>query len=267
MSGPEAKKTEATPDSKRRSPRRRRLLLRLVDRRRGTAKVAPNVVTTLALYCGFVSITLSGSGRFELAAIAIVVAGILDGFDGMIARAFDGATPFGAMYDSLSDLLGFGLAPALLFWNWTHDILGGVATGVAFVYVTAAAIRLARYNTKEAAHPGFFSGLPSTAAAGLACTVVWSAVWFGYVGEALPMWIAIGGAITFAVEGLLMVSRFPFISSKSAFVAEHPVRSTVILMITLALVSIEPPVVLMLIGYVYLCSPLVTMVVARVKHG
>jgi CDP-diacylglycerol--serine O-phosphatidyltransferase len=185
----------------------------------------PNLLTTVALFAGFYAIVQGVSGRFEHAAIAIFVALVFDGLDGRVARLTRTQSPFGAEYDSLSDMVAFGVAPALVVYVWAlkdfavmHDVtilgpwlstkLGWIA---AFVYCACAALRLARFNTTlDVVDKRFFQGMPSPAAACMLAGLVWAMNEYQVQGADVK-WIA-WGLTMFA--GLTMVSNFKFYSGK-----------------------------------------------------
>ena len=136
-------------------------------RRRGIY-LLPNAFTTAALFCGFYAIVMAMNQRFEHAAWAIFIAMVLDGLDGRVARLTNTQSEFGAQYDSLSDMVSFGAAPALVIYEWSLRGLGKLGWIAAFVYCAGAALRLARFNTNiEVVDKRFFQGLPSPAAAAL----------------------------------------------------------------------------------------------------
>src|SRR5438046_5882907 len=142
-------------------------------RRRGIY-LLPNLFTTAALFAGFYAIVQAMNGRFDHAAIAIFVAMVLDGLDGRVARLTKTQSAFGAEYDSLSDMVCFGAAPALVVYEWALLSMGNWGWGAAFVYCVCAALRLARFNTMlEVVDKRFFHGLPSTSAAALVAGFVW----------------------------------------------------------------------------------------------
>ncbi len=185
----------------------------------------PNLFTTGAMFAGFYAIIASIDGRFTEAAIAVFVAALLDGMDGRVARLTGTQTEFGVQYDSLSDLVSFGLAPALVMYTWSLSALrdygplwGKVGYAAAFIYAACAALRLARFNTQVGvADKRYFQGLASPAAAAVCMSFVWSVDKFGSPGSALCFvtpWIAV-------IVGLLMVSRFRYFSFKSLPVGER----------------------------------------------
>ena len=224
-------------------------------RRRGIY-LLPNLFTTAALFAGFYSIVQAMNQRFEDAAIAIFVAMVLDGLDGRVARLTKTQSAFGAEYDSLSDMVSFGAAPALVMYEWAlrpMDKLGWVA---AFVYVAGAALRLARFNTNiDVVDKRFFQGLPSPAAAALVAGFIWVAHAFNLTTVA-ERWI---GIVITLYAGLSMVSNAPFYSGKAINLRRSiPFVVVLLLVLGFALLSIHPPLILFLCsvfygtsGYVY----------------
>ena len=224
-------------------------------RRRGIY-LLPNLFTTAALFAGFYSIVQAMNQRFEDAAIAIFVAMVLDGLDGRVARLTKTQSAFGAEYDSLSDMVSFGAAPALVMYEWAlrpMDKLGWVA---AFVYVAGAALRLARFNTNiDVVDKRFFQGLPSPAAAALVAGFIWVAHAFNLTTVA-ERWI---GIVITLYAGLSMVSNAPFYSGKAINLRRSiPFVVVLLLVLAFALLSIHPPLILFLCsvfygtsGYVY----------------
>src|SRR5690606_25110027 len=152
-------------------------LLNDETRRRRSIYLLPNAFTTAALFAGFYAVVQAMNGRFEAAAIAIFVAMVLDGMDGRVARLTNTQSSFGEQYDSLSDMTSFGVAPALVMYEWILQGLGRWGWLAAFVYVAGAALRLARFNTNiGVVDKRFFQGLPSPASAALVAGFVWLAV-------------------------------------------------------------------------------------------
>lgn len=179
-------------------------------RRRGIYWL-PNLITSGALFAGFYAIVQAMNGRFELAAMAIFIAMVLDGLDGRVARFTRTESAFGVEYDSLSDMVSFGAAPALIAYVWALQGMGRLGWVAAFVYCLGAALRLARFNTQvEVADKRFFQGMPSPAAACLVAGLVWAMNEYQIQGKDIR-WLA-WGVTLFA--GITMVSNVPFYSGK-----------------------------------------------------
>ena len=217
-------------------------------RRRGIY-LLPNLFTTAALFAGFYSIVQAMNQHFEEAAIAIFVAMVLDGLDGRVARMTKTQSAFGAEYDSLSDMVSFGAAPALVMYEWAlrpMDKLGWVA---AFVYVSGAALRLARFNTNiDVVDKRFFQGLPSPAAAALVAGFIWVAHSFEMTTIA-ERWVGFTIAL---YAGLTMVSNVPFYSGKTINLRRSiPFVVPMLLVLGFALLSIHPPLVLFVVSVIY----------------
>ncbi len=219
----------------------------------------PNLFTTGALFAGFYAIVQAMNGQFEQSAIAIFIAMILDGLDGRVARLTHTQSEFGAEYDSLSDMVSFGVAPSLVVYEWALKGLGKWGWFAAFIYCTAAALRLARFNTNiDIVDKRYFQGLPSPAAAALVAGFVWVMLDYGVTGEAVR-----GYAAAIAIfAGLSMVSNLPFYSFKD-FNMRKSVPFLVIFLIALffLLISSYPPGVLFGIFMLYALSGFVMLVV------
>ena len=217
----------------------------------------PNLLTTGALFSGFYAIVAAINGQFVPAVTAVFVAGLFDGLDGRVARMTNTQSEFGVQYDSLSDLISFGLAPALVVYMWAlaglreyGNFIGKLGWLIAFLYTACAALRLARFNTQVGhSDKRFFTGLASPAAAGTLVAFVWAMENFSLVGGNIR-WIALALTLTL---GLLMVSRFPYYSFK---VWPDKVPFFWILVVVLAIVPVaaHPPSVLLVIGLVYVAS-------------
>ena len=175
-------------------------------RRRGVY-LLPNLITTGALFAGFFAIVAGMSGNFVAAALAIYSAFVLDTLDGRVARWTRSESEFGAEYDSLSDMVAFGVAPALVAFTWALADLGQMGWVVAFIYMACAGLRLARFNTKG--DNTTFTGLASPSAAAIIASAVW--IW-STPGEAAGLVASVGMAAITAVVGLLMVSQFTYFS-------------------------------------------------------
>lgn len=240
-------------------------------RRRRGIYLLPNLFTTAALFGGFYGIVAAMNDRFEQAAVAIFIAMILDGLDGRVARLTNTQTQFGAEFDSLADMVSFGLAPALIMYEWSLSSMssmgwqwGRVGWMVAFVYTASAALRLARFNTQiGTADKRFFVGLPSPAAAACVVGFVWVSVDQGFDGKEL----AIPALVITLLAGLAMVSNF-FYSSFKEVDFKHKVPFTVLLVAVLVLLfaSFDPPKVLFAGFIIYMLSGPVMSVIRRMKR-
>ena len=218
----------------------------------------PNAFTTGNLFAGFFAIVQAMNNRFEIAAIAIFIAMVLDGLDGRVARLTRTQSAFGEQYDSMSDMVSFGLAPALVVYEWSLRGMGKLGWLAAFVYVAGAALRLARFNTNiGVVDKRFFQGLPSPAAAALVTGLVWIATdlretrWIDATGGDLR-WLA--WAIT-VYAGVTMVSSAPFYSFKDINLKRSvPYVVLPLLVLGFVLVSSDPPSVLFSLFMVYALS-------------
>ena len=217
-------------------------------RRRGIY-LLPNAFTTAALFCGFYAIVMAMNQRFEHSAWAIFIAMVLDGLDGRIARLTNTQSEFGAQYDSLSDMVSFGAAPALVMYEWSLRGLGKLGWIAAFVYCAGAALRLARFNTNiEVVDKRFFQGMPSPSAAALVAGFILLMVDQEVSGIELK-WVSWSIAV---FAGLTMVSNVPFYSFKDVnFRKSVPFIAVFLIALMFALVSIDPPKVLFPIFIVY----------------
>jgi CDP-diacylglycerol---serine O-phosphatidyltransferase len=221
-------------------------------RRRGIY-LLPNLFTTAALFSGFYAIVQAMNGRFEIAAIAIFVAMVLDGLDGRIARLTHTQSEFGAQYDSLSDMVSFGAAPALVMYVWALKDLGKLGWIAAFVYCAGAALRLARFNTNiDVIDKRYFQGLPSPMAAALLAGLVWV---FDDLGIDRELWLNVIAWIFTMFAGITMVTNVPFYSFKEFNVKRAvPFWVVALFAAALAVVSLKPSVVLFLMVLAYAIS-------------
>lgn len=211
----------------------------------------PNLITTGALFSGFYSMIAAMSGSLENAAIAIVVAGFLDSLDGRVARMTNTTSEFGVQYDSLSDMVAFGVAPAVLMFSWALSSLGKVGWAVAFMYMACAALRLARFNTMP--DNKVFYGLASPMASGTLAVMVW--VWMDYVQVPGDIELGIPVAIATTFFGLLMVSNVQYYNPKMLH-NDKGISFVHLLGIAMlfALVFAYPPEMLLVIGTCYAIS-------------
>lgn len=228
----------------------------------------PNAITTANLFAGFFAIMQAMNHRFELAALAIFAAMVMDGMDGRIARLTNTQSSFGEQYDSMADMVSFGVAPALVMYTYTLHDLGRWGWLAAFIYVAGAALRLARFNSNiNIVDSRFFQGLPSPAAAALTAGFVWLSV-----DNRLPIsdphaWVAF---VITVYAGLTMISNAPFFSGKSGFLNEKksPALLMTMLVLVFALLMLNAPVVITLVFLSYTLSGWVVMFLRwrKAKH-
>ncbi|NLU98824.1 CDP-diacylglycerol--serine O-phosphatidyltransferase [Marinomonas sp. UCMA 3892] len=209
----------------------------------------PNLFTTAALFSGFYSIIAAMNENFTHAAVAIFISMIFDGLDGRVARLTHTQSAFGAEYDSLADMVSFGIAPALVVFTWSLAPLGKIGWIAAFIYAVGAALRLARFNTMLGVEEKrYFTGLPSPAAAALVAGVIWAANDKGVTGESMATIMALLVPIT----GLLMVSNVKYRSFKDLNLKGRvPFVVLLIAVLVLVLVALEPALVLMSVFCLY----------------
>jgi CDP-diacylglycerol--serine O-phosphatidyltransferase len=220
-------------------------------RRRGIY-LLPNLLTTGAMFAGFYAVIAGMAGDFSSACVAVIVAMFLDGLDGRVARMTNTQSAFGAEYDSLSDMLAFGVAPALICFSWSLSELGNIGWTAAFVYVACAALRLARFNVQQGtADKRFFIGLASPAAAGVVVFMVWT--FHEYQLESNAFIAAITALVTF-IAGILMVVNIPYYSFKDLDRNRVPFVVMLAVIMVIVIVSWDPPTVLWLMAIAYAVS-------------
>ena len=229
----------------------------------------PNLFTTGALFAGFFAIVAAIHGKPVQAAVAVLIAGLLDGLDGRIARLTNTQSEFGTQYDSLSDLISFGLAPSLLIYTWSLSALrdyggfvGKLGFAAAFLYAACAALRLARFNTQVGvADKRFFQGLASPASAGLMVSYVWTCHEFGITGADV-VWPSLVVTVSAA---LLMVSNFRYFSFKTLKVSDRvPFLWALALLGIFVLLAIDLPRHMLVLASVYVLSgPIYTILTLR----
>ena len=221
-------------------------------RRRGIY-LLPNLFTTAALFAGFYSIVQAMNARFDQAAMAIFVAMVLDGLDGRVARLTHTQSEFGAEYDSLSDMVSFGAAPALVMYEWALKSMGRIGWIAAFVYCAGTALRLARFNTNiDVVDKRYFQGLPSPAAAALVAGFIWVVDDFKIDTVSTMRWLA---CVITLFAGLSMVSNIPFYAFKDInFRRSVPFWAILLVVLAVILISSHPPTVLFLLFVAYALS-------------
>ncbi len=223
----------------------------------------PNLFTTGALFAGFYAIVAAMNGLFEAAAVGIIVAGILDGLDGGVARLTNTQSKFGAEYDSLSDCVAFGVAPGLVAYSWALTELGKFGWMAAFIYLACAALRLARFNVQaESTDKRFFIGLPSPTGAGLVATMVWLGASRGIDGNEVS-WLV---ALVVAGAGLLMVSSVRYHSFKEFHIGRVPFKVLLGVIVAFAIVFLDPPLVLLTVAVIYVAVGLL-LSLWRIRKG
>jgi len=235
-----------------------------INRRRGIY-LLPNLLTTAGLFAAFYSIVAVMQERVSYAAIAIFIAMICDAFDGRIARLTHTESEFGAEYDSLADVVSFGVAPALLLYGWLLHSLGKIGWLVCFLYTAAAALRLARFNTQiQNIDKRYFQGLPSPAAAGLVASTVWLCDSLGLQSK----FIEISSATIITLLAVLMVSNIRFHSFKEIDWRGRVSFVTILIMVLVFIaISLSPPLVLFLFFLAYGASgPILTLYALQKKR-
>lgn len=225
----------------------------------------PNLFTTGAMFSGFYAITSAINHHFEAAAVSLFIAMILDGLDGRVARMTNTQSEFGVQYDSLSDMVSFGVAPGLVMYLWAFSSLGKVGLFAAFVHTAGGALRLARFNTQvETADKRYFQGLPSPAAAAILAGFLWMSLEYGYDVESIKYIVLLLTVCT----GLLMVSNFRYSSFKEIdFKGKVPFIVAIAVMLGFAFIMAQPQTMLFILFMAYAISgPVVTLVMRRRKR-
>jgi CDP-diacylglycerol--serine O-phosphatidyltransferase len=208
------------------------------------------------MFAGFYSIISSINGDFTIAAISIMIAMMWDTLDGRVARLTNTQSAFGAEYDSLADLVSFGLAPALLVYEWSLYELGRFGWLAAFVYLACAALRLARFNTQVGiADKRYFQGLPSPAAAGVIASMIWLKIWTfaSFDSDVISLGYYLGAGITILC-GLLMVSNVRYYSFKELDSKKASFRFLLLIVMSLIILMYKPNIILFTGFFLYLLS-------------
>ena len=229
----------------------------LTRKRRKGIYILPNLFTLAALFGGFYAVVMAMNGRFDLAAVGVFCAMVLDSLDGRVARMTNTQSAFGEQMDSLSDMVSFGAAPALIAYEWALKGLGRWGWIAAFVYCACAALRLARFNVNTGVvDKRFFQGLPSPAAAALVAGFIWLMTEIGVRGEDLE-WLS-WKQITWTMfvvtlySGLTMVTNVPFYSFKDVQMKKSvPFVVIVLIALVIAIINIHPPIVLFSVFVIY----------------
>ena len=235
--------------------------------RRKGIYVLPNAITLAGLFGGFYAIVMAMNGRFEFAAIGVFCAMVLDSLDGRVARMTNTQSAFGEQMDSLSDMVSFGAAPALIVYEWALKGLGKLGWIAAFVYCAGAALRLARFNTNiGVVDKRFFQGLPSPAAAALVVGFIWLMDDAGYKQVAQTAWLPWAAFVVTLYGGLTMVTNVPFYSFKVVGIKRSvPFIVIVAVALGIALINLHPPIALFGLFCVYGLSGYGVYIWRRVK--
>ncbi len=227
--------------------------------------ILPNLFTTASLFAGFYAIVQAMNGHFETAPVAIFIAMVLDGLDGRVARWTHTESDFGVEYDSLVDMVSFGVAPALVMYEWALSGLGKIGWLAAFIYAACAALRLARFNTHTGDdRRGSFQGLPSPAAAAVVVGLVWVLEGLGVPGKELSFL-----ALAFTVlAGAAMVSNIRYHSFKQVDIkGKVPFMAVLVVVLAFVLISLHPPQVLFGIFLAYALSGPAFSVIKRAQRA
>lgn len=260
----------ASPRVRARRPQARRMRVRRMPERRSVNRMVPNILTLLALCAGMTAIRFALNENFQGAVYAIIVAGVLDGLDGRVARLLKATSHFGAELDSLSDFVSFGVAPAAVMYLWTMSALHSVGWAIVLFYAVCCALRLARFNTQLSAEPtpvtaGFFTGVPAPGGAGLVLMPLYASFeWGDWVTRSPYI-----GAVWVTGIALLMVSRIPTLSLKKFHLPHHYVLPTFLgAALLAAFASTAPWPTLFFIGLLYLGTiPLTVRAAARLRRA
>lgn len=224
----------------------------------------PNLITTAALLSGFYSIIASMNGEYQQAIFAIFLAALFDGLDGRVARAIGAQSPFGEQFDSLSDLLAFGVAPAILMYSWSLNDLGRIGLAACFVYTACAAFRLARFNVQiGVVDKRYFIGVASPLAAVIIISLVWVGIDIPEVFDLREKGIQIFNAVVIAAVGLLMISNVKYYSFKTVDRRRVPFAVLPIIVFILAAVTYNIPMGILILSVIYALSGFVTTLMAK----
>jgi len=213
--------------------------------------ILPNLFTSAALFAGFYAIMQARLGHFEAACLAIYAAMIMDIIDGRLARLTNTMSEFGSEYDSLSDMVSFGVAPALVMYDFILADLGRLGSLIAFIYIACAALRLARFNVQKVSDNRFFIGVPSPGAAAMLASVAWVIIDYGLD----PSAFAIPLAVIVVVIAFSMVSNIKYRSFKDVdFRDKMPFVGLILLVVVIAIIYLDPPLAFLSIGTIYIVS-------------
>lgn len=224
----------------------------------------PNLITTAALLCGFYSIIASTNQHFQNAIYAILLAALFDGLDGRVARAMGAQSPFGEQYDSLSDMLAFGVAPAMLMYSWSTHNLGHIGLACCFIYTACAAFRLARFNVQiGSVDKRYFIGVASPLAAILVISSVWVQRDFSDIIDPNQFWLHCFNAVIMVLVGLLMISNLKYYSFKVMDKKRVPFVIMIPVVLLFSAVTYNIPMGLFVLAMCYALSGIITTLMMR----
>ena len=224
----------------------------------------PNLITTAALLSGFYSIIASMNGNFNQAIYAIFLAALLDGLDGRVARAIGAQSAFGEQYDSLSDLLAFGVAPAILMYSWSLHDLGRIGLACCFIYTACAAFRLARFNVQiGVVDKRYFIGIASPLAAVTVISMVWVGRDFPLLFDLKDIVVQVVNCVVMIGIGLLMISNIKYYSFKQMDRKRVPFVVMLPVVLIFAAITYNIPVGILMVSILYILSGLVTTLFAK----
>ena len=224
----------------------------------------PNLITTAALLSGFYSIIASMNGNFNQAIYAIFLAALLDGLDGRVARAIGAQSAFGEQYDSLSDLLAFGVAPAILMYSWSLHDLGRIGLACCFIYTACAAFRLARFNVQiGVVDKRYFIGIASPLAEVTVISMVWVEQDFPLVFDLKDIVVQVVNCVVMIGIGLLMISNIKYYSFKQMDRKRVPFVVMLPLVLIFAAITYNIPVGILMVSILYILSGFVTTLFAK----
>lgn len=219
----------------------------------------PNLITTAALFSGFYSIIASMNGDFVQAIYAIFLAALFDGLDGRVARAIGAQSAFGEQYDSLSDLLAFGVAPAMLMYSWSLQDLGRIGLACCFIYTACAAFRLARFNVQIAVvDKRYFIGIASPLAAVVIISLIWVGQDYPHVFNVSSLPVQLGNCLLMVVVGLLMVSNMKYYSFKDMDRKRVPFVVMLPVIFVFGVIAYDIPIGVLMVSLLYVASGIVT---------
>lgn len=225
--------------------------------------VLPNLLTTAGLFAGFYAVMQARLGHFEAACLAIYAAMVMDILDGRLARLTNTMSDFGSEYDSLADMVSFGVAPALLLYDFALAELGRVGSLVAFIYIACAALRLARFNVQKSDDKRFFTGLPSPGAAAMLASVVWVCTDYNIDQNTFTSVFA----VLVTLIAFSMVSNIQYRSFKDVdFRDKMPFIGLILFVVIIAIIYLDPPLAFLAIGTIYIVSGTASYAVQLIKN-